>query len=156
MQFAISTSWNPNEHFSSVEWLRRQMLQIKKRSKWQWKESPSLQMLKRAHHTMSGECRLRETTRASCSGCETIACLPAWVTANSRASVSCLIPPPPPFTQLTVYDCSQQFAAAKFHFLLPNPIAHYPVHCIRGLIFLFSSAEEERSAFMINPLYSNK
>lgn len=116
-----------------------------------------------AHLTMSGECRLRETARASCSGWDTIACLPAWVTANSKASVSCLNAPPThtphtplPLPQLPVYNCSQMFTAAKFHFLLPNPIAHYPVHCIRALIFPFSSSEEERSACMINPLYSNK
>lgn len=156
MLFAISTSWNLNGRLRNVERPLRRTLQIKKDQKQRWKESMSLQMLKRAHGTMRGECRLRETTRASCSGCQTIACLPAWVTANSKASVSCLTPPSSPFTQLPVYDHSQQFTAAKIHFLPPNPIAHYPVHCIRALIFPFSCAEEERSASVINPLYSNK
>jgi hypothetical protein len=75
--------------------------------------------------------------------------LSAWVKANSKASVSC------PSVH-TVYDCSQQFTAAKFHFALANPIAHYPVDCIRNLIFSFSTSSEERSTFMINPLYSNE
>lgn len=95
-------------------------------------------------------------------GWDTIKCLSAWARANSH-------PPFPTHThththssstqhslKLPVYNCSQMFTAAKFHFLLLNPIAHYPVHCIRALIFLFSSLEEERSAFVINPLYSNK
>lgn len=34
-----------------------------------------------------------KTARASCSGWDTIACLPAWVRANSKASVL-LLPPP--------------------------------------------------------------
>lgn len=69
-------------------------------------------------------------------------------------------PPSPPRNvraQLPRFPATrQQFTAAKFHFLLPNPIAHYPVHCIRALIFPFSCLREERGASVINPLYSNK
>lgn len=115
----------------------------------------SLQMLKRAHHTMSGECRLRETARASCSGLRNNSMSPSMGEGQQQSSPS-YISPPPKKTKLPVYNCSQLFTAATFHFLLPNPIAHYPVHCIRALIFPFSSSEEERNAFMINPLYSNK
>lgn len=71
----------------------------------------SLQMLKRAPRTMSGECRLRETARASCSGWDTIACLPAWARANSKASVSCLTPSPQRslnFQFTTAHNCLQQ------------------------------------------------
>lgn len=52
-----------------------------------------------------------KTARASCSGWDTIACLPAWVRANSKASVLC--PPPSPqrslnFQFTTAHNCLQQ------------------------------------------------
>ena len=54
----------------------------------------SLQMLNRAQHTMSSKCRLerkknnKKAARASCSYRQTKARLPAWVRANSKASLS--------------------------------------------------------------------
>lgn len=42
-------------------------------------------------------------------------------------------------TKLLVYDCSNLLTADKFHFARANPIAYYPVHCIRPLISPFSS-----------------
>lgn len=97
MLFAINTSWNLNEHFRSASSRGGKRCRSKKdqsNSERNRRFYTSLQMLRRAHHTMSGECRLRETARASCSGWDTIACLPARVRANSKASVSCLTPPP--------------------------------------------------------------
>ncbi len=59
-------------------------------------------------------------------------------------------------TKLLVYDCSNLLTADKFHFARANPIAYYPVHCIRPLISPFSSLApypmEEKKQLLINPL----
>lgn len=61
----------------------------------------------------------------------------------------------PPFQTSTLPQL-QTISSSHISIPLWNPTAHYPVHCIRVLIFSFTSCSEERSASMINPLYSNK
>lgn len=78
MLFAINTSWDLNERFRGVEWLRR--LQIKRTEREREIKvaaggidgfQTSLQMLGRAHRTMRGAGGgFEETARASCSAPE--------------------------------------------------------------------------------------
>lgn len=163
-QFAINTSWNLNEHCKvqiaaeeNATDLKRKKKEGKKRIKVKAGGIfflTSLVMLKRALKTMRSWCRLRETllsynsaSRGMGEGQQQSLCFmshPPSAPRNVQVPTS-------PFSSGSTTVYSRQIS-----FSTPNPIAHYPVHCIRALIFSFSCSREERAAFMINPLYSNK
>lgn len=120
MLFAINTSWNLNEHFRSVSSCGGKRCRSKKdQSNGREESSRRVYRCWRELITQwAASVGFEKTARASCSGWETIACLPAWVRANSKASVSCLTPssssvsPPPKrslnFQFTTAHNCLQQ------------------------------------------------